>query len=67
VRKPRQPKIYATLRRRFAYETLVAMGFTWDSRCRFVKLGARRTELAYAVRDGQTDFFSVTPMVRHWR
>ncbi|CAD6559443.1 hypothetical protein LMG24235_06679 [Paraburkholderia sabiae] len=65
----RQPKIYATLRRRFCTEALVTMGFKYTSTSgsTLVKLGACRTPYATASRDGE--FWRVTPLVgpRIWR
>jgi hypothetical protein len=65
--KRRQPKIYATLRRRYCTETLKAMGFQYTSTSgsTLVKLGACRAELAVATPNGE--FWRVTPLVRHWR
>lgn len=65
----RQPKIYATFRRRFCEEALKAMGFQYTSTSgsTLVKLGACRTLYATASRDGQ--LWRVTPLVgpRIWR
>jgi uncharacterized protein (DUF169 family) len=65
----RQPKIYATLRRRFCREALTRMGFqrTSSSGSALVKLGAMRTPYATASPDGE--FWRVTPLVspRVWR
>lgn len=58
-----QPKIYATLRRRFCREALKRMGFqkTSTSGSTLVKLGAMRTPYATASQDGE--FWRVTPLV----
>ncbi|SDR62984.1 hypothetical protein SAMN05445850_8550 [Paraburkholderia tuberum] len=65
----RQPKIYATLRRRFCKDALKRMGFQYTSTSgsTLVKLGAMRTPYATARPDGE--FWRVTPLVspRVWR
>lgn len=65
----RQPKIYATLRRRYCTVALNNMGFTHTSTSGsdLVKLGACRTPYAIASRDGE--LWRVTPFVgpRVWR
>lgn len=65
----REPKIYATLRRRFCTEALIRMGFKYTSTSgsTLVMLGAFRTPYATASRDGE--FWRVTPLVgrRIWR
>jgi hypothetical protein len=65
MRKPRQPKIYATLRRRYTRQALLGMKFVRDG-SRMVRFGACRSELATATSlDGE--WWRVTPLVRHWR
>ncbi len=61
----RQPKIYATLRKQFTTQALVAMRFTADG-SRMVKRGMCRTEKAVA---HSTDgvWWRVTPLVRGWK
>jgi len=51
----RQPRIYATLRRRFCREALARMGFqkTSTSGSTLVKLGAMRTPYATAAQCGR--------------
>lgn len=62
----RQPKIYATLRRRYTTQALRLMGFQFDSRGRFVKLGACRTVLAEAS-SLDRELWRVRPNARRWR
>lgn len=65
MRKPRQPKIYATLRKRYTTEALRIMGFVYHEG-RMVKFGACRSERATATSlDGI--WWTVTPQCRHWR
>jgi uncharacterized protein (DUF169 family) len=61
--KRRQPKIYATLRKRYCIEALKAMGFqrTSTSGSTLVKLGACRALYAEARPDGE--FYRITPYV----
>jgi hypothetical protein len=65
----RDPKIYATLRRRYVIDALKRMGFQYTSTSgsTLVKLGPHRTPYATASRDGE--FWRVTPLVgpRVWR
>jgi hypothetical protein len=66
MRKPREPKIYSTLRRRFTTQALRNMGFVRRAGFSMVKLGACRTELAIASSlDGE--MWRVTPLARNWR
>lgn len=66
MRKPREPKIYATLRRRYTTQALLGMRFVRESGFMMVRRGARRQELAVASStDGE--WWRVTPLVRHWR
>jgi hypothetical protein len=61
----RQPKVYATLRRRFGRSELVLLGFQQDG-SQMVKRGAGRVVYATASSlDGAS--WHVTPLVRYWR
>lgn len=65
MKKRRQPKIYATLRKRYTTEALVGLRFVRHGG-NMVRFGACRVQLAIATSlDGQ--WWRVTPLVRHWR
>lgn len=65
MRKPREPKIYATIRKRFPTETLRQMGFVQEL-SEMVKRGACRKVKATATsRDGE--MWTVRPECRDWK
>lgn len=61
----RQPKIYATVAKRFSLQALTAMGFVRDG-SRLVKRGAMRRVRAVATSLDDTSW-RVTPHERGWR
>lgn len=66
MKAPRAPKVYATLRREYVLEELQRLGFRWING-ELVKRGAGRRVLAKACARGSAGFYSVTPLVRHWK
>lgn len=63
--RKREPKIYATLRRRFDTSELVRLGFRPDG-SQMVKRGACR--VLYATASSHNGLsWRVTPLVRDWR
>lgn len=65
VRKPREPKVYAEVRKRFPTETLRHFGFVHELSW-MVKRGAGRKIVATATsRDG--DMWTVRPECRYWK
>jgi len=65
MRHRREPKVYATLQRRFGRRELVLLGFQQDG-SQMVKRGAGRVTYATASSlDGQS--WRVTPLVLRWR
>jgi len=65
MRRRREPKIYATLRRRFDIGELVRLGFQRDG-SQMVKRGACRVVYATATSHNGLAWV-VTPLVRYWR
>lgn len=63
--RPREGRVYCTLRRSYSTQALCLMGFI-ASGSFMVRRGSCRQELARATSlDGQN--WRVTPLVRHWR
>jgi hypothetical protein len=65
MRRPRQPRTYSTLKRRFTTQAPMQMGFVREGStlarrgaCRSLKATASSTDGAW---------WRVTPLVRHWR
>ncbi len=65
MRKPREPKVYATVRKRYPTETLRRMGFVAELSW-MVKRGACRKVIATATSQNG-DMWTVKPECRHWK
>jgi hypothetical protein len=63
--KSSNQRIYSTLRKSFATEELVRLGFRFEGSL-LVKRGAHRAEVAVASSLNGTTW-RVTPLARHWR
>lgn len=65
MRRRREPKVYAELRKPYSTPALIAMGFVRDG-SRMVKRGACRHIQAEA-RSHNGEIWRIKPMVRHWK
>ena len=65
MRRPRQPRVYSTLKRRFTAQALMQMGFVREGSAMARRGVCRSLKATASSSDG--DWWRVTPLVRHWR